>query len=78
MREIPSEMEFHGFLGSLENSDRSAHDRGAMGDYWEIHFIPALYANCLPVIDEGLYLPCKEKLREGFFGPSRIVTYSSL
>ena len=26
MREIPSEMEFHGFLGSLGNSDRSAHD----------------------------------------------------
>ena len=25
MREIPSEMEFHGFLGDLGNSDRSAH-----------------------------------------------------
>ena len=30
MREIPSEMEFHGFLGSLENSDRNAHDRNAI------------------------------------------------
>ena len=26
MREIPSKMKFHGFLGSLGNSDRNAHD----------------------------------------------------
>ena len=40
MREIPSKMEFHGFLGSLGNSDRSAHWAGGLN-----------IKSCCPIMD---------------------------
>ena len=45
MREIPSEMEFHGLLGGLANSDRSAHWAGGLNlkfrCLFKTYFIPA-------------------------------------
>ena len=44
MREIPSEMEFHGFLGHLGNSDRNAHWAGRLNLKYRCPVLVFLYS----------------------------------
>ena len=54
-------MEFHGFLGSLENSDRSAHDRDAMerSDFYLLS--PRLEHNANIVAEQRFFLVLGEQ-----------------